>query len=181
MAKKQDTAPRLTLAEISAQFGALEAILDSLEGETTPETEAWMQEYNLAERDKVDGYITYMKHLDGLEAAAKATAAEFTAKAKTFANRRDWLKRRVEFYMQERGLEELQGSIFRFQYEGNGGKEPLIFQTTNPEDFPPELVDITVTINNDRVRELLAASWEKAGVLEGKVCLGQRGRHLAIR
>lgn len=175
----------LTLQQIAGEFAALDQLLEEAEGEITPEIEAWLTEYSVAERDKVDAYIGYVKHLEAQAKAACGLAAELNAKAFTLEKRSALLTSRMAAHMESRGLEELRGTIWRFAFQRNGGKAPLILASEDPAAYPEDCRTTVVTLNKSRIRERLEAGddlFEVDGdVRELPAVLGERGRSLRIR
>ena len=170
----------MKLAEIEQQFSALDALLLESGGEVTPEIEAWLAEYGLAEREKVDGYVFYIRSLEAEATQAKALANELGAKARRRERAIEGLKERVAGYMAARQTDELAGSIYRFKLQRNGGKAPLVLETEDPARFPPSCVKTIpaqTVIDRDAVREMAEAD---SYVLTGLAHLGERGRSLRI-
>ncbi len=170
--------PTLTLYDIGQQFDALEQLLEEAGGEWSPEAEAWIAEYGLAEREKVDGYAFYLKGLEQRAAAAKALADELAAKSKTLLNRKAALLARIEGYMTDRGVDRVEGSIYKFQYEKHGGKLPLVLTVDDPAQYPSECCTTQVVLDKDTVR-----TWAETGDarLVGLAHIGERGRSVRVR
>lgn len=114
-----------TLTEIAHEWREIEALLDESAGVVTPEIEARMAAFNLAEADKVDGYIHTIQDLRDRAEIARRQAAELTARAKTFDGRAEWLEQRLADYMAAQGVRELRGQVRRAKWVKNGGKAPV--------------------------------------------------------
>jgi hypothetical protein len=166
---------KLTLDQIAANFQAIDSLLAESGGEATPEIEAWFTEYDLAEQQKVDGYVFYIRALEGECKAIKALEDELAGKRKTVANRIEYLKRRVADYLTVMGKDEVRGDIYRFKFQNNGGEAPVEV-LVQPEDLPAPLTNVKVTPNLDAIRQGLLS-----GSIQPTVArFGPRGRHLRI-
>ena len=156
MASPSKAAPaKLTLDELAGQFSALDALLIEAEGEVTAELEAWLLEYDLAQKDKVDGYALYVKELEGRMAYLKEREIELAGKRRTIERRIDWLKRHLQNYLELRGLTRLEGSIYHARLQTNGGKLPLVLATEDPNAYPEECRVTTVGLNKEAIRALV--------------------------
>ncbi len=170
----------LRLDEIAANFDALERLLDETAGEVTPEIEAWFAEYDLALREKVDGYVIYLRSLEGDAKSFKSVEDELAVKRRRVETRITWLKSRVEWFMQASEREELRGTIYRFKLVKNGGKAPIDV-LVDPAVFPEQLQRVTVDVDREKVRGMLTP--ESPELRSGEVVLarlGQVGQSLRI-
>jgi hypothetical protein len=165
----------VTLQQIGEEFADLDRLLEESGGELTPAIEERLAQVSLAEREKVDAYIGYVKSLEADAQAAKSLADELLAKAKTKMARAEFLKGRVEGYMILQGRDELAGTIWKFAFQKNGGKAPVVLGSENPDDFPDLCVRTVRSIDREAVRTLL----EAGAVLPATI--GERGRSLRIR
>lgn len=183
----------LTLQQIAENFAALEALLEDSGGEVTPEVDAWLAEYSLAEREKVDAYIGYIKSLESDATAQKALADELSAKAQAKLNRVKWLKGRMAEYMSASGFTELPGTIWKFAFQKNGGKPPLALDVDDVAAWPPQFHVTTTAIDTQKVRavcEEQAEAGDAVIVVDGALVnedgtvlahLAERGQSLRIR
>lgn len=182
--------PALSLAEIEATWAALEALLDEPgavdeNGEPGPVVAAWLEENSLAERVKVDGYVVYLRYLEGQQKALEQLATQYAAKAKTLKSRREWILGRIKAYMDLRKLRQIAGDVLPgFGYRMNGGARPVEV-LVEPEELPKRFQRVTITAD----KELMAATMEQMQVEElddemedGEVIaqLGQRSESLRI-
>lgn len=173
-------AARDTMAKIEADKQALDALLEDVGGEVTPETEAaieqWFRELEDRTTEKVDGYGFTIRM--ALADAEKFTAAadELYAKARTAESRAKYAKARMAQHMTEQGLDRLAGNIYTFAFQKNGGVAPLVLASENPDDFPEDCRITTVTLNKERIRERLEAGDESL-----PAAVGERGRSLRLR
>ena len=179
-----------TLAQIEADGAALDALLTDLDGEITPDTEAtidaWFRELETRRRDKVDGYGFRIKAAKIEAAKCAELADQLAAKARTIGRRVDWLMARMEAHMTVAGLDRLDGSVYTFAFQANGGAVPLVLESENPADFPEECRAVTVTINKRAVRDRLEMHAIEMLTDDGRAStipahLGARGRALRLR
>jgi hypothetical protein len=168
----------ITLSEIAAQMAALDEMLEASGGEVTPDVEALLTTYSLAEAEKVDGYILFLKDLELRAQATKSAEDELAMKRRALENRARWLKERIAGYMAERGVRELRGLVWRFAFQRNGGKAPVEV-LTDPRNLPHEFQKVTVEADKERLREALAG--EHPGKLAGLARIGPVGESLRIR
>lgn len=150
-----------TLTEIEAAGAALDALIAELDGDVSDGAaeivDAWFAELQEETARKVDGYAFRIKAEEADAERWAAMAAEMSAKADAAKSRAKRLKERMAFHLETQQLQEIKGEIYRFYWQKNGGKAPLIMDSTDPNDFPPECRVTTVSISNAKVRELVDA------------------------
>jgi hypothetical protein len=147
----------MRLAEIEAGWETIDGLLAESGGEITPEVEERLATIELAERDKVDAYVFKIRALQGDEASLKKLEEEIAAKRGARKRLREHLMARVDLYMKQREVTELQGNHYRFKYCKNGGKPPV--EILAPlEDLPEEWKSVTVEPKKEVIREYLAAN-----------------------
>lgn len=185
-----------TLTELEAAGLALDALIAELEGDVSDGAaeivDAWFAELAEETARKVDGYAFRIKAEEADAERWKAMAAEMTEKAGAAANRAKRLKERMAFHLEQQQLQEIKGSIYRFYWQKNGGKAPLILDSTDPNDFPEDCRVQTVTISNAKVRERIEQGQVQftrslpetdgavSAVVTLKAHLGERGRSLRL-
>lgn len=171
-----------SLFDISDDLRALALLMDECDAELTRETsealDEWFAELSQGEAVKLDGYVGLIKQNEMEAAAAKAEAEQYAMKARARENRVRWLKERVKGYLEATGRTKVQTATNRtIAIQANGGVQKLsIAPGINPENVPAEFQVVTVTFNNDRIREALDGAdkpvWAK---------LEPRGTSLRIR
>jgi hypothetical protein len=173
----------MRLDELAVGWDAFERALEENGGELTDEAAAQLDALNLAEKEKVDGVVLYLRSLEGQSQGLKNVEAELGAKRQTIERRIAWLKERVAAYMTQRGLTVLRGEVWRWQYERNGGHLPmeLIVQASDPA-FPDRFVKPPpppppVAVDTDALRQALKLDDPEALTVARLV----PGRHLQIR
>ena len=169
-----------TLTRLEADAAALDALLTDLDGEVTPETEAtidaWFRELETRRRDKVDGYGFRIKAAKIEAAKCAELADQLAAKARTIGRRVDWLMARMEAHMTVAGLDRLDGSVYTFAFQANGGKAPLVLESDDPTAYPLDCQRVVVTVDKDAIRTQL-----EKGVVGIPAHIGERGRTLRLR
>jgi hypothetical protein len=141
----------LTLYQIGEQFQALEELLELTSGEVTPELQAWLDEYSLKERDKVDGYGQFYESQKAIVEACKQEEDRLRARRKAAENKMDRLKFLAGHVMALQGLKKLEGNKHFIRRQAAGGKLPLILNV-DPKDLPAEFQKVTIEANNDALR-----------------------------
>ncbi len=173
----------LGLYEISEQIQALSTLLAELGGDVTEGTEGatlekWAQEYQWMEREKVDGYIKLIKNIEGQQGAIDEEVKALTEKSRVLDNRISRLKAMVRYVMDQRKIKALEGKVWKFVIQKNGGKDPVELLVEDPEKLPDELVKITRRPDIDAIRMALEAKKPEALAVAK---LGERGESLRIK
>lgn len=167
----------LKLFEIGEEFERLETVLIESGGEWTEEVEAAFAELGNLERDKVDAYGFLIKGIESRRAAYLKAVEEISAKAAVSKNAVERLKARLGDYLRFRKLKEIKGTVWTLARQGNGGLQPLILASENPEDFPEICRHVSVTIDTEKVRECI----EAGQISRGLASLGERGEHVRVK
>lgn len=169
------------LFDIGADLLALSDLLDESNGEITPENEpiieAFFAELENDQAVKLDGYVGLIKTIEGEAVVAKATAEQFTMKARSRENAAKRLKDRVKMYLEAtKQPKAVTEKGFTLAVTNNGGKQPLDVDDVRIEDVPERFRKVTVTIDNEKIREAIEAGEELSFAR-----LQPRGNHLRIR
>ena len=143
----------MRLDEIASQWESVEAALEMTGGELTPALEANLEALNLAEREKVDGYVFKVKALEGECESLKKLKDEIDAKIKARQKLREWLLNRARLYMEQRDTRVLQGQIFRMQLVASG--RPPVEVLVPPEELPEGWRITEYKANKEKIREYL--------------------------
>lgn len=173
----------MTLTEIEQLADLIDEKLTESGGETTEEIEDLFKQFDFAQRDKIDGYIRLIRHLEGRSKLAQQTADEYRARAHSADRQVDWLKQRLAWHMDRMGTRELQGALHRAKWVANGGQAPLVGPgIENPLLLPTPFQKITVEADKQKLRDFLGKDGTGMGRIEGEllVRLGPRGQSLRI-
>lgn len=172
-----------TLYDLTADVIALDELLDERGGDISdPEIAATLEAFALeveANRAaKLDGCVSYIRHLEMEASAARAEADQWTAKAKSretrIASFKGWLKTLLERSGQTK-CKTLAGRTVSVQ--ANGGKLPVVY--TADDIDPATIPDSLCRIRREIDRSAVAAALE-AGETLAFAALGPRGTHLRI-
>lgn len=150
-----------TLTQIRATDRLIDSLLQSTDGEVTPEIEAMMSENALAEPEKVQGYYYLIQRLKAEIAYLKQLEAEPRATRKTLEAKLDWLNENLKRHAIESGKKELIGIDHRYAVQ----KAKPVVAIIDEKLIPGEYKDIvtSVEIAKDRIKEDLEAGVEVAG------------------
>lgn len=147
-----------TLYQLTDDLLALWDLLEETEGELTPEMEAWMEEYGLKTRTKVDNMCRLEAELRARATAQKAEAKRLSDRARKVDADADRLKRLLELAMHRQGTRRLEGDHFTVSIQKHGGKRSLV---TASHQFVPNEYCIEMTsykVDADRLREVVESS-----------------------
>lgn len=158
------TAPaKMSLYDIGENLAALDALLEESQGELTPEIEAWMREYGLAEKEKVDRYGAYAKELDATTKALKEEEERLAARRKATLNKIERLKFLADGYLVQRGITKVEGKLFTIARQKNGGK-PALTLLVQPEALPDAYRVTVTTVNPDKEKLRAAVEAGEPGI-----------------
>lgn len=115
----------MTLTEIEELWAKVEELLEQNGGEETEEVTALLDQFDLAQRDKVDGYCAVIDKLRDDEMAALARCEEYQRKADAAARNRQWLRQRLAWHMERMGIREIKGQLRKVKWVPNGGAAPV--------------------------------------------------------
>ena len=151
----------MKLAEIQAGWNRFAEAMEHSGGDLTPEMALELDCLNLAESDKTDGYVFYIKSQEGEIASLKNLEAELAAKRQAAEKRIAWCKTRVRSYMEERQVAELKGAIYKFTLQKAG--KPAVELLVEPEELPAVYSRITSVPDKEAIRAALErAAWPTA-------------------
>lgn len=168
-----------TLTEIGAQLSALDALLDAAAGEITPEIETQLTMWLALEADKIDGYASMVKQYQAVAKATEEQAIELSLKAVSANNRAKWLMARMAAHLEERGLTEAKGLVWRFVFQKNGGQPPVEIAGPVPEAY--QRVSVTPNLEKIRGDMRLAGVTELSANGHTFARMGEVGRSLRLR
>ena len=126
--------------------------------------------------DKVSQWARCIKNLDAEKTAVKEEADRLAAKAKSIDNQISHMKSTLMMFLKAAGRDKAGDAVIKASIAKNGGKAPLIVDYINAEDLPQEFQKVTVTANNDAIRDAL-----EHGVELDWARIGERGEHINIK
>ncbi len=163
-----------SLYELTADLHEIERALIDSEGELTPEIELKLAALDIEVAEKVDGYRCVVARFESDARAIEEEQRLLTAKKQAVVNAATRLKERLKAYMDERGLTEIKGIVWKAAIQKNGGK-PALKVLVEPTELP-------------RQYQVISADTEalRAGIRAGEVettiaVLEPIGTHLRFR
>lgn len=178
-----------TLFQIGDDFLALNALLEELELDPSPERaeaelnpamEALFVEIEGNQGAKFDGYVNLIRAVEGDAAVMEAEAAEYEAKGKARRRRAAFLKERLYAYMirtQQTKVQTDKGRVLSIQ--NNGGHPGVDYDLLDQDDInalPEQFKEVVVKIDTAAVKAALDAGDEVPFAR-----LKPRGTHLRIK
>jgi hypothetical protein len=128
----------MKLYEIS---GAI-AILQDLEGVDPEVIKDSLDAYEGELSDKVENIVKTMKNLEAEEEAFKLEAKRLAERAKSAANKKEWLKAYLDENLQLIGVKNVKAGIFEVKYKKNPPSVEVLDEAAIPENwfkFEPKL------------------------------------------
>jgi len=165
-----------TLFSLTADLIQLDELLTESGGELTPEVEAALTLLDAQLEEKTDHVAWYLRTCEARIMGYRAAEIELAGKRTTEQNKIDRLKQYVRACMDARGTRKLEGQVYTFAIQQNGGKPPVRLLVEDPQAFPDEAVRIVRSVDKEKVRELLAA-----GQLSDLAVVDLVGSHLRLR
>ena len=125
-----------TIFSLAALHDDIDAALLDSAGEVTPAIQVLLDVHDRLETDKLDAYgIVYRDHMDKA-AACTRLAAELTDRAAQHRKIGEGRLRLMQWYMERRGVPELNGTFVRFSRVTNGGAQKV--ELLVPPDEVPD-------------------------------------------
>ena len=140
-----------------------------------PATESLIE---LTEADivvKLESYGKFIRNLESRRDAKKEESRRLQSEATIDDNKITRLKNNIKCCMLMLGCKRVDAGLFTFTVANNGGKTPLVIEV-EPETLPESLRKVSVSANNDAIREWLEAGNSVAGCR-----IGERGTSLRIK
>ena len=125
--------------------------------------------------DKVSQWARCIKNLDAEKTAVKEEADRLAAKAKSIDNQISHMKSTLMMFLKAAGRDKAGDAVIKASIAKNGGKAPLIVDYINAEDLPQEFQKVTISANNDAIREALEGGQQLEWAR-----IGERGEHVKI-
>lgn len=170
----------ITLNEAAlATEAQIDAMLEESVGEITPEIEALMDEL-IASTDavnsKIDAYGHVIDRATKDAATIKERMAHLAARRKAAESKVRGLKQRMQYMMQQRGVNKIEGKYYTFARQNNGGQLPLLVDEVDPLELDDRFQTTTVALDKSEVRRALDAGEEIEWAR-----YGERGESIRLR
>ncbi len=173
-----------TLYELTEQFQNICDILESLEDEQIPVELQREVESILAQKDetqaelhqKIDGYISLIKHLEMFADMREREAKRMAELAKRDRKKIDFLKSRLIDHLKATGTDKMKTSKFSLGVR-QASQAPLTVKGSL-NDLPDEFKKVTIEPDKKALRDAIKSEVE--GV-EQYAELGERSSYLSIR
>ena len=157
------------LFEIEGKWLHLDSLLEQSEGEITEEIESFLQEiqHDLKNNMNIDAYAYVLKMLktnhevseNSKKVYYETFCRKYETKAKSYKKNYDTLRERIQVVMDLLGVDVLEGEQNKIKLVNT--KESLTVKDYSQEELAkiksliPELVDVTYSINKDKVTEYI--------------------------
>lgn len=126
--------------------------------------------------DKVSQWARCIKNMEAERDAVKEEADRLTKRAKTIDNQVTHMKDTLLMFLKAAGRDKAGDAVIKASIAKNGGKAPLIVDITDALNIPQEFQKVTITANNEAIRDAL-----EHGVELDWARIGERGEHINIR
>lgn len=151
-----------TLIELTADLQQLDNMLDMIDGDIPVELQQIVDTL-LAQRDatqeqlleKLDNYCGLIQSRLMWAAARKAEGERMMKLAESDFKTVDFLRGRLKEHLEATDQKKLRTKRFNISICQNGGKAPLRFDDTTPEQMPERFQRVTVEPNRDAIRTAL--------------------------
>lgn len=165
-----------TLYEIEDDFHAVNTLLEENGGDISdPEVEMaiqqWFDENEGNLKNKVGGYVRFIKELEAQAKARKDEADRLAKTARAASNKAKWLKDCLAGTLSRLNVPVVTSDDIEVKLARKGGLAPMDIH----EEVPAEFTKIKVEPDNAKIREALAN-----GPLPF-ACLMERGWRLSIK
>ena len=168
----------MNLYELTQEMVELDTLLATADDPDSPEIFDAIQRalalHDERER-KVDAYCCLIAEISARAAARKAEASRLAENARLAENNVKRLKTRLLEAFNAMGIGKLETERFTVSVAKNGGLVPLLVDDVDPATLPTEFQKITVSVDNEKVREALATTELPFAKL------GERGQHVRIK
>ncbi len=172
-----------TLIELSADLEQLDSLLDTIDADIPVNLQTAVDEL-LAQREathealleKLDNYCGLIQSRLMWAAARKAEADRLAKLAESDIKAVEFLKSRLKTHLEATEQQRLRTKRFNIALCANGGKAPLRFDNTPPEQMPERFKRVIVEPDKEAIRTALEAGEELIFAY-----LGERESHLRIK
>ena len=168
-----------TLLEITEDLQALDDLLIEAGGDVTgveATVDAWLAELERDLKGKVDNYAALITATIARAEVRKAEADRLYRRAKVDAGNARFLRERLKFALEQRGISKLETDRYRVGVSKVGGAAPVII--ADPAALPADFVRVTEVrqADKDAIRKALQSGRDVPGAE-----LAARGTCLTIR
>jgi hypothetical protein len=168
-----------TLLDITEDLQALDDLLTEAGGDITgveATVDAWLAELERDLKGKVDNYAALITAMNARADVRKAQADRLYHRSKVDANNARFLRERLKFALQQRGISKLETDRYKVGVSNAGGVAPLVIP--DPAALPADFIRVTEVREPDKdaIRKTLQSGQEVPGAQ-----LGERGTCLTIR
>lgn len=179
----QSSTRRPTLVELSTDLEQLDSLLDTIDADIPVDLQTSVDEL-LAQREathealleKLDNYCGLIQSRLMWAAARKAEAERLAKLAESDIKAVEFLKGRLKTHLEATEQQKLRTKRFNITVCANGGKPPLHFDNTPPEQMPERFKRVTVEPDREAIRTALEAGEELSFAY-----LAERESHLRIK
>lgn len=181
--KPEPSTKKLTLIELSTELEQVDSLLDSIDGDIPIELQTAVDEL-LAQREathealleKLDNYCGLIQSRLMWAATRKAEADRLAKLAESDIKAVEFLKGRLKTHLEATDQQKLRTKRFNIAVCNNGGKAPLRFDSTQPEQMPERFKRVIVEPDKEAIRTAL-----EAGEKLSFAYLAERESHLRIK
>ena len=171
------------LIELTSDLQDLDNLLDTIEGDITPDIQTAVDEL-LQERDdtnealleKLDNYCGLIQSRLIWATSRKAEADRMAKLAESDMKTVDFLKARLKQHLQTIEQKKIRTKRFNISVCQNGGKAPLRFDDTLPEQMPERFQRTLIDADKEKIRAAL-----EQGESLTFAFLSERESHLRIK
>jgi hypothetical protein len=168
-----------TLLDITEDLQALDDLLTDAGGDVTgveATVDAWLAELEQDLKGKVDNYATLITAMNARAEVRKAEADRLYHRAKVDVGNAKFLRDRLKFALEHRGISKLETARYKVGVSKVGGAAPIII--ADLAAVPADFIRITEVREPDKdaIRKALESGKDVCGAT-----LGVRGTYLAIR
>lgn len=172
-----------SLYELTEDLVALNRLLEELGGDVTDGTqgqtlERWAEEFDWKLRDKVDGYATIIRNIEGDALLLEEEITRLQNRKRVLDNRVARLKALAKYSMERLGTRKMEGLKFTLALQKAGGQDPLELLVEDVEQFPSRFLRIRKEADKDALRKALVEKDPEAARLAR---LGERGDYVRVR
>ena len=172
-----------TLIELSAELEQIDSLLETIEGDIPVDLQTSVDEL-LAQREsttealleKLDNYCALIQSRLLWASARKAEADRLAKLAESDIKAVEFLKGRLKTYLEATNQQKLRTKRFNISVCANGGKAPLRFDNTPPEQMPERFKRVFTEADKEAIRTALEAGEELSFAY-----LAERESHLRIK
>jgi hypothetical protein len=170
-----------SLYEISKDYSELEILLDSIDGDISPDQQKQLDEFlsglGTERNQKIDNYCKLIRNLEGRQKVRAEEAKRFSTIAKYDANKIVRLKYLLLEFFKLHGIDKIETDLFRVVRAQNGVAPVKLGERfeENPEELPEEYRLTTYKPNLKKIAEDL-----KEGVKLDFASFDEKGENIRI-